>query len=350
MNPRSVAAWEKFRSKVEEFGGQVIEPEWLGMNVPHRVICKEGHESTPHPGSIHMGRGICRTCSGLDPRVTEARFRGLVKELGGQMVDAPWSGLRGHQPVICADGHQVSPSVASVLRGRGICRVCAGKDPTAAWAAFRRRVDEMGGQMLEPRWLGCQTQHRVICKAGHECTPLPNGVQQGYGLCATCAGNDTRVAEVAFRSRIAEMGAVIVEPEWRGSSQPHHVICAQGHDCHPRPNDIQGGSGICRACVRALWDTFYVVTNDALGRVKFGVTASDARIRLGAHRRNGYGSVVRTMEGLPSAPVLERSVLATLRLAGIPPIQGREYFDVAAIPVILDVADHWIPSPRKPVD
>jgi hypothetical protein len=38
---------------------------------------------------------------------------------------------------------------------------------------------------------------------------------------------------------------------------------------------------------------------------------------------------------------LESSVLATLRLAEIKPVHGREFYDISALGVILDIVDHW---------
>jgi hypothetical protein len=89
------------------------------------------------------------------------------------------------------------------------------------------------------------------------------------------------------------------------------------------------------------WDVFYVVTNDTQRRVKFGITSKDPRPRLRTHRRNGYGTVVRTITEMKDAAVLESSVLVTLRTAGFIPVQGREYYDIGVLPVILGIVDHW---------
>jgi hypothetical protein len=38
---------------------------------------------------------------------------------------------------------------------------------------------------------------------------------------------------------------------------------------------------------------------------------------------------------------LEDEVRHTLNLAGIYPVHGREYFDISALPLILDVVDNY---------
>ena len=88
------------------------------------------------------------------------------------------------------------------------------------------------------------------------------------------------------------------------------------------------------------WDRFYVVTNPSAARVKLGVTSGDFCPRLRRHRAAGYVEVIRLHE-VVDAGALERAALETLRLAEFKPIKGREYFDLSALPVILDVVDHW---------
>jgi hypothetical protein len=97
-----------------------------------------------------------------------------------------------------------------------------------------------------------------------------------------------------------------------------------------------------------MWDTFYVVTSDPIERIKFGITSHGGKIRLRAHRTAGYRNVVRLMPGLlgDTAPAIERSALAALRLADIQPIRGREYYDGTALALVLDVADNY-PIPTR---
>lgn len=52
--------------------------------------------------------------------------------------------------------------------------------------AFRARLDELGAELLEPRWLGSKVAHRALCTRGHRCNPRPADVNQGRGICVTC--------------------------------------------------------------------------------------------------------------------------------------------------------------------
>jgi hypothetical protein len=48
--------------------------------------------------------------------------------------------------LICAAGQECAPAPKDVLRGRGLCSICARKDPAAAEAAFRARVEDLGAR------------------------------------------------------------------------------------------------------------------------------------------------------------------------------------------------------------
>lgn len=398
-----LTAWRAFQDRVAELGGRVMEPEWLGCQRPHRVICAQGHEATPRPNTVQQGRGLCKTCAGNDTAATERAFRQRVAELGGRIIEPTWLGGKTPHRVVCGRGHDARPRPSDVLRGHGLCLTCVGKDPAVtehafrvdvlarggqvlelAWKgvskphlvvcpeghasvirpaslakggalcavcagrtpqrrldSFRSRVEAMGGTLVESEWLGSDVPHRVNCRHGHECAPRPADVGQGQGLCQVCAGNDSAHAWQKFRESVARLGGRVLEDKWLGSDIAHRVACRAGHETLARPGSLRRGQGLCRFCAGKSWDAFYVVTNDVLARVKFGITSGDVRGRLAHHRRNGYRTVIRTISAFAEAPQLESWILGTLRLARMSPVQGREYYDVDALPVILDVVDNW---------
>jgi hypothetical protein len=274
----------------------------------------------------------------------EAAFRARVAELGGTVIETMWLGVRQRHRIRCAEGHICSPRPSDVRRGTGICRICSGSDPATAEAAFQARVAELGGTVIEPTWLGKDRPHRIRCAAGHIGSPRPSGIRQGQGICRVCAGKDPATTEAAFRARVAELGGTVIEAAWLGSLVPHKIRCTAGHDCTVRPNALQQGRGLCRICAYKTWDVFYVVTAQSLNRLKFGITSGASQERLAKHRQAGYRDVVRLVKDIPGslAPETEQAVLSALRLAGITPLYGREWFDISALPVVLDVADGYL--------
>lgn len=212
-----------------------------------------------------------------------------------------------------------------------------------AEANFKSRLDELGAILLEPIWLGAMKPHQVKCVVGHICYPLPNNVQQGKGVCKKC-GCGIPTAEANFKSRLEELGAILLEPIWLGATKPHRVKCIAGHICNPRPHNVRQGKGICHICAKRIWDVFYIVVNKSASRVKFGITSGNPKPRLGDHARYGYTTVELCITDLvgSQASIIEQEIISTLYLAGFYPIKGREYYDIKALDLILKIVDHYI--------
>lgn len=407
---KSIRAEAEFRAHVARLGGTVLEPEWLGSAKAHRALCPEGHECRPRPNDLQRGRGMCRTCAGNDPAVAQAAFRARVAALGGEVLEAEWRGILKPHKIRCRYGHISYPYPGRVASGVGICRVCGGNDPGAAWEAFKSRVAELGGRVLEPKWLGSNTPHGIQCAAGHRGMRRPTHIQEGRGLCNVCSGRDARTAEEAFRAIVAEQGGkvlgewvnnrtpiklicaaghlceprpsnvsgrdgnicrtcagrdseaawaafraeverrggAVLESAWLGANTPHRVRCKEGHEVAPWPVSVLRGTGICRLCAGKDWDVFYVVHDDVNDLIKFGITSGDARPRLATHARDGFDRILRLCDEMPQgvALTLERTILAALRDAKEEPVRGREYFPARVLPLVLDLVDNH-PAARE---
>ncbi|MFJ8017434.1 hypothetical protein [Streptomyces sp. NPDC096339] len=109
-----------------------------------------------------------------------------------------------------------------------------------------------------------------------------------------------------------------------------------------RPGSVQQGGRICRFCNGKEWDVFYVVMDEEEESLKFGITSRSPRRRLREHAKDGYTIVIELLTGLPQGAGLdiERAVKGALRLAGVQPVRGAEYFDAAALALVLDIVDN----------
>ncbi|MER6367359.1 hypothetical protein ABT255_03085 [Streptomyces mirabilis] len=213
---------------------------------------------------------------------------------------------------------------------------------TKAEATFRARLAGAGATLVEGDYLGSETRHRVLCSAGHDCSPRPVDVAWGANVCRTCAQRDSHMAEQVFRQRLADLGATLLESKWLGNKTPHRVVCAAGHECRPMPNHALW-HGICLKCRGWNTNAFYVLTNEDAGVLKVGITSGNGRRRLAHHAADGFTTVHRFLTELPDgvAPDLERHVLATLKLAREHPVRGREYFPDRARALVLDIVDNY---------
>lgn len=340
-HPQVIAAEARFRVAITAQGGTVTG-EWRGTHTPVSTICPAGHEGTTVPSSVRHGANMCSICGGRERArkqlaAGETKFRARIAELGVQLL-GEYMDSKTRVDAICPAGHPCRPRPDHLLQGVGVCAVCSQRDLSAAGDNFRRAVETQGAKILG-KYDGAHTRVLVRCAAGHLCRPIPNRVQQGYGICLTCARRDPEVSEARFRRAVEAANAEMLG-EYVNAREAVLIRCAKGHLCSPRPDDIKQGQGICQQCWYD-WTTFYVLINPRQGWIKFGVTSDDPRPRLKTHRAAGYTDIVRILRELPDAFALERHIIATMRDADIRAVHGREYFDLSALALVLDLVDGW---------
>lgn len=331
----AVLAEERFRARIAELGATVAG-EYLNTRTPVPLRCPQGHSCNPRPSSVLSGQGICRVCAGQDPTVSEAAFRARVEELGGTVRGRYVNALTPVE-VRCAQGHPCAPMPASIQQGQGICGRCAGKDPADAAERFRVIVEAQGEVMLT-RYVNGQTAVLLRCHCGYEHSVWPSDIRRGGAGCRRCWGESRRAAS-AFRNRVEELGGIVVG-EYFNNLTPVHVRCRDGHEVSPLPINVFRGTGVCRYCAGKTWDCVYVVRGGDI--IKFGITSGSPGPRLMDHQRNGFTDVVRVHAGLPDevAPELERQIVAALRDAKEQPVRGREYFPAHVLALVLDLIDN----------
>ena len=283
MRKDSKRAWETFQRLIIEPGGEVLEKEWLGAQVRHKVRCPAGHETTARPCDINAGRGMCWTC-----------------------------------------GH--------ITRG-----IAQGVQP---WIEFQRSITESGGEVLEKEWLGAKIPHQVQCSAGHITTVRPNSIRKGCEMCLICAHIKQGITQgvqpwIEFQRSITESGGEVLENQWLGSSTPHKIRCPAGHITAVQPHDIRAGYGMCRECAWQNQDVFYVVTDGS--NVKLGITSNGATQRLSDHARVGFVTILFLCILLPKglARYTESTILRELAERGFEPYSGDEWFREDAKDIIL---------------
>lgn len=225
----------------------LLEQEWRGNASNYHARCRAGHDCYPNPTRLRSGQGPCLSCAGQNPASAAAAFRARLTEMGATLLEPEWLGAMRKHHVRCKAGHDCYPRPNCVQQGRGICRICAGYDSATAEAAFRKRLAELGAELLEP-YRGSGQSHRVRCAEGHEGRPRPGDVAKGDGICRTCAGKDPATAEARFLRTLARLGGVPLYGKWLGSDKRYPARCPAGHECRPRPSDVFRWGTICPTC------------------------------------------------------------------------------------------------------
>lgn len=133
LDTRQVEA--TFRSRLNDLGWTLIEPRWLGATRAHLIRCEIGHEMRKLASSVLGKAPSCLVCIRRDPATAEAAFRLAVSRFGGEVLEPKWLGTEKPHRVRCAQGHVVTPRPHALAGGQGMCRKCKGKDPTAFYIA-----------------------------------------------------------------------------------------------------------------------------------------------------------------------------------------------------------------------
>ncbi|MFF4146893.1 hypothetical protein ACFY0A_37460 [Streptomyces sp. NPDC001698] len=276
MGLDSRAAWDAFQGLVKEKGGTVLENQWLGAIVPHRVKCIEGHVTTPRPHDAKTTGSFCSVCVGRNGEAAWQAFCSVVLEHGGTVMEEEWLGGHTLHRIVCPGGHEITVRPSKVTSRKRIpCRRCSFE---RCAAQFEELVKAQGGTLLEP-YKSAQAKHRVRCAEGHEVQQTPAHLVALHSLCRRCA----------YR-------------EW----DAFYVVIDEVNDL------VKFGitSGNPR---RRLWHH----ERDGFDQV----------LRL---HTSLPGDV---------APKLEQTILAALRDAREEPVRGREYFPARVLPVVLDLVD-----------
>lgn len=181
---------------------------------------------------------------------------------------------------------------------------------------FRQRVAALGGKFTDDSiYVNNKTPVKMLCAEGHECQPTPNHVQQGKGICGTCARNDPAASEAAFwRSVAKQSGRRVKESVYVNALTAVQLRCDAGHLCSQTPANVQQGRDICAQCV-VTYDRVYLLAHRNMQAIKIGIASSDARVR--GHLAHDYLLVEQWCGlGHDQARAVERTVLSTWRQAG----------------------------------
>ena len=111
---------------------------------------------------------------------------------------------------------------------------------------FETNINKLGGKVIG-KYERANKKVECECPEGHKCHRSPTHIQQGEGMCLICSGHDSSTARDNFTIQIKNLKGV-VKGDYKNSRTPVECECPEGHKCHPRPNDIQQGGGMCGVC------------------------------------------------------------------------------------------------------
>ena len=282
-----------FLARVAAQGGRLAAgAHYVNATTPVDLFCRFDHPCSPIPTNAQRG-GICIKC-GWGGANAATRFGDMVAERGARFAEgARYTNNKTPVELICSEGHKCSPRPNDIQKGQAICSKCSRKNKRAE-AEFLAEVAAQGGRLAEgAAYVEVRQRVQLICKVGHECSPLPKDLQQGGGICSKCSWGLAQ-AEAEFLAAVALHGGRLAEgAAYVNSATRVAMICRNGHDCRAHPSKVQQGYGICEQCV-TVFDRVYLLAHDEAQAIKIGVASGPVRVR--GHVARGYRRVAEWRE------------------------------------------------------
>jgi hypothetical protein len=170
-----------------------------------------------------------------------------------------------------------------------MCIICSGNDSKTAEDNFRKRITELGGQVIG-EYKGNKIKIKCICRIGHECNIKPNGVTSGQGMCKICSGTDSKTAGENFIKRIEKLGGRVIG-EYKKSDIRVKCICPKNHECYPLPDYIKQCGPMCQTCSQNGYSQAQISwLNYIQDEEKINIRHSEngGEFRIGKYKVDGY--------------------------------------------------------------
>jgi hypothetical protein len=197
-------------------------------------------------GSPGEESSTCTIC-GPKKRVSRsmAAFHESITKLGGRIVGG-YKNANTPVKCVCPRGHRCSPIPNNIRKGQGMCPTCSGNNGAAARREFLENIAHLGGTVLG-KYVNCDTPVDCLCRKGHHCSPYPGSIHAGQGMCRTCAGNNPDVARKIFEDNIERHGGQVLGI-YKNNHTPVECRCPSGHKYLVNPHDARADSDSCGIC------------------------------------------------------------------------------------------------------
>ncbi|MFI8872518.1 hypothetical protein [Streptomyces sp. NPDC055243] len=332
------------------------------------VRCSGGHEFSVRAWDLVSGRrppGI----SPSEPWCTKCRKADWVAECltvlksvadaqGVELTATDERDKSGEGHVVfaakCRKGHHFKATGAEARSRRGdpvdvLCPGCRDAAAFAEWFAEVEAVLRVTRSTMVKRYSNAS---EVRCRRGHAHTFYVDDWRRRKTISPDFCGACNKLGQFQeFSEQAKDLGITVLESQWIAASRAHRSVCFAGHEFGLVPNKIKRG---CPECPRGMYggavpphDVYYIASglDAATGEetVKPGISSGSGYNRLRQHAEDGLTVQHLRISGLlpGMARVLERFVLDGLDREGWLSTRGVEYFPLAALQDVMDLAGEW---------
>lgn len=243
MDARCIISKAKFVAFLKEKGSTLIG-EYVNLNTPVKVRCKNGHEFEYRPQRMNRPGNWCLACDGKTPEQIEQQFIKAVAEKKGKIL-GKFINKSKKVKVECHCGNIWDANAGDVIRGHW-CLWCADKSPEKAKERFMEAVKKRNGK-IHGEFISTKTYITVECEKGHVWETKPNYVSTG-NWCIICSGNSKEEAEKRLIEKVEQRDGEILSPYVNGRTKMKFK-CRNGHEFDLAPMAILSVlDNWCRFC------------------------------------------------------------------------------------------------------
>ncbi|WP_309029322.1 hypothetical protein [Streptomyces alfalfae] len=332
------------------------------------VTCSAGHEfhvtawdvvSAPKPFGVDPSEPWCTKCRNVD-WVAEclAVLKSAAKAQDVKLAATDEQDESGQGHVVfaaeCPRGHHFTTTGKNARNryGDSVDVLCPDCRRAAKFAEGFAKVEAVIRETRSTVAKRYSNGVGVRCRRGHLHTFRVDSRDGRNAIRPDFCGACNKLAKFQeFSEEAKDLGITVLGSQWVAASRAHQAVCFAGHEFGLVPNKIKRG---CPECPRGMYggtvpphDVYYVASglDAATGEetVKPGISSGSGYNRLRQHAEDGLTIQHLRIPGLPlgMARVLERFVLDGLDREGWLSIRGVEYFPVAALQDVLDLAGEW---------
>ena len=193
--------WSKYtrdmiQALAQERGGELLSPEWKGVNQTYQWKCQQGHTWSCKGKTVVNNGSWCRVC--FEASLTKYTFesvQAIARERGGQLLSTEWTVANRRYEWMCSQGHEWSAcglSVVSTNTWCGVCAVEATKGRTGLRKYTMADADALaasrGGRCLSvlTSFTSGATALCWSCHEGHMWSTVFSSIRRG-SWCRVCA-------------------------------------------------------------------------------------------------------------------------------------------------------------------
>lgn len=229
-------------------GGEFLEIEYLGSQIPQRWRCSKGHEWAATPASVKSGTwcrqcGFVKTANALRLTLCDAQL--LAIERGGLCLATSYTKSSEKIKWQCDMGHSWLAPMASVQQGHW-CPKCGGSEKLTI-EKMRSLAKERQGECISTHYANSRSKLTWRCQVGHVWEATPDSIVAGK-WCHVCGGSK-KLTLLDMQALAKSRGGECLSSIYANVNTKLLWICGAKHQWEATPDKIRRGTW-CPVCAR----------------------------------------------------------------------------------------------------